>query len=1160
MLNIILEPAQSAGTHRLCKEMVASAAAHPSSCFIAIVPEQATLQMQRLVVEEHPAHAVFNIDIVSFERLAHKVFEELGYPESDILNDTGKVLILRKVLEDCREDLLLYKKKVHMPGFAGEMKSAVTELKQYAIDDNDLFLMQDAAQRDGNRVLYDKLQDLRLIYRRFNEALQDQYTTQEERLEVLARLAGRSELLHNAHLYLDGFTGFTPVQYKLLKELMKCAAEMTLTITMPVGTDVPVSSPSMDELSAGAGANRNDQEQDLFLLSSQTLQKLQMLAQQTDTPVQITAGEPLGFLPKAFVYEAADPRQEVLFAARKILEGVRSGQKRFRDYAVICSDMDTYHPLVREVFAEAGIAGFIDYKSELDDNALARFLIAAMQVVTEQYSYDSVFALLKSGMSDLSLDEINRLENYCLEFGIRGTKIWTNPFTRNRRRYTETDSEEPVYVWDLQEINQLRERAVRKLARFTARVRGAGKTAEEYSEALKELMERSGIKEHMARKSEESYARGEMSRGKEYEQIYPLMTQLLDQISRLMGGQVISSREYGDILTGALGEIKVGIIPPSLDAVAVGDLTRTRLSGIAGLFLLGVNDGKLPGPPSHAGVFTQQERQFLKQEQFELAPTALENLYTQHFYLYLLMTRPKEQLYLTYAVSDGSGQEQLPSYLIDGVEEILPGLSPEPVGDPPEEVSGPSAGDSDQILWPCEAARKLAAVVRDLARDCPKTSSGGSPAPTFARIPSASATDVPTSPPSAEDLRLLRYFALEDPRIFHQVLAGAFYCNQPLPLDPQTVTDLYGEVLQGSVSRYETFYACPFRYYMNYGLHLKERPEYQIQATDIGTVYHDSLENYARKLKERGLTFRDVSDEASREIVREAVQEAASAMESDVLMSTERSAYLLRRMTEVTEKTTDVLRLHVRQGLYEPEAFEFAFHEEDLEGQKLKGKIDRVDIYDGGDLYVKIIDYKSGNKKFSIRDLYTGQQLQLVAYLSAAIKEQRKRHPDRTVKAGGVYYYLIQDRFVKSEKEAEEKFRMSGLTNCDPAALQAIDLTAGAGLSSKIVEISYTRKGGLGNRSKVANDGEFEHLMAFADGKIREVGTRVRDGDVSIHPSYESSSKHACIYCEYRDICKFEPGKWGSDYQKLPDQIQTEDMEREIYGRNNVDKRSAESN
>mgnify|MGYP002870054307 CR=1 FL=1 len=240
----------------------------------------------------------------------------------------------------------------------------------------------------------------------------------------------------------------------------------------------------------------------LGLLSSQTLQKLQMLAQQTDTPVQITAGEPLGFLPKAFVYEAADPRQEVQFAARKILEGVRSGQKRFRDYAVICSDMDTYHPLVREVFAEAGIAGFIDYKSELDDNALARFLIAAMQVVTEQYSYDSVFAFLKSGMSDLSLDEINRLENYCLEFGIRGTKIWTNPFTRNRRRYTGTDSEEPVYVWDLQEINQLRERAVRKLARFTARVRGAGKTAEEYSEALKDLMERSGIQEHMARKSD----------------------------------------------------------------------------------------------------------------------------------------------------------------------------------------------------------------------------------------------------------------------------------------------------------------------------------------------------------------------------------------------------------------------------------------------------------------------------------------------------------------------------------------------------------------------------------------------------------------------------------------------------------------------------------
>ena len=1093
MLKIMTGPEASGLSRILCREMIRTSLQSPDDPCLVIVPEQATLKMQRMAVEEHPSHALMHVDIVSFERLAHKVFEELGYRESDILNDTGKVLILRNVLEKNRDELRLYRNKIHMHGFAREMKSAITELKQYTIDDNDLFLMQEAAQQKENRILYDKLQDIRLIYRKFNEEIAERYTTQEEVLGVFARLAGKSELIKNARIYLDGFTGFTPVQYRLIEELMTCASEMTVTVTLPEQY-----------------LERPAEEHDLFALSSKTRQKLLRIAEKTGTPAETIPVKEAGHLPSAFLYSGADIRREAAFAAGEILKEVRAGRMRFRDFAVIVSDMELYYPVLRETFEEAEIPCFIDHKSPLSDNILARFLIAALQVVSERFSYDSMFSLLKSGISSLSFDETGLLENYCLEFGVRGPSAWMHDFTRNRLLKKDPENEENSrYFWDLAEINRLRRKAVRHLPDFYEACSGTDRTAGDYCHALKEFLERSKAEERMKLTSEELSRQEDVSRAKEYEQIFGLVTGLLDQIERLMGGEKIRPAGFSEILTGALDEIRVGIIPPSLDAVTAGDLTRTRIGDVKALFLMGVNDGKLPAAGSSAGLFTRQERELLRDAQFELAPTVLEDMYIQHFYIYLMLTRPSEKLYLTWASHSEEGEELLPSYIIEGIGDILPGLCPEP------------AAETEPVLWKSRAVRLLAEDAAGFA---------------------AAETAFPEN-----HISLLRYFALRDNRVLEQILSGACFRNSALPLDEQTALDLYGDVLRGSVSRFETFYACPFRYFLNYGLHMEERPEFQMEAADYGTLYHESLERYSKKLEEQGLSFRDVSDEDSERVASEAVAEAAENM-GDVLTDTERSRYLLKRIEEVTRRTADVLRLHVRQGLYEPSYFEMAFQDAELEGTAFRGKIDRVDLYDGGDLFVKVIDYKSGSKKFSIRDIYTGQQLQLVAYMKEAINEIKKTHPGRTVRAGGVYYYLIQDRFVSTRKDADEKFRMSGVTNCDPEALRAIDTEAEAKGASMIAEIRYASKG-LDQRSKVANDGEFEHLMTFVSGRIDEAGQRIRSGEVSISPSYESPAKHACTYCEYREICKFEPGKWGSDYRKVPDEITPDEMERELYGR-----------
>jgi len=1093
MLKIYLGDAKNGASEQLYSELMNASIKEPASKFIAIVPEQSTLQTQRRLTFMHPDHVIMNIDITSFNRLAHKVIMEQGGDERTILNETGKVLILRKVLEECRDDLIVYRGKVHMPGFAAQMKSTLTELAQYDIDDNKMFIMQEGALERGNRLLYSKLQDIRLINRRFSDAVFEKYTIPEEILGTFARLAQKSELIKDAHIYLEGFTGFTPIQYRLIRELLNSAGEVSISLTLP-----------SDHI------RHQSQPEDMFYLSNNTYFKLVQAAKESGQKVETinpVSAEPSSSRSQvqcsAYIYRASDIKDEVMFAAGKILENVRRRGKRFRDHAIICSDMESYFHIIRETFERAGIPCFIDYKSKLGDNAMARLVKSAMGLISEKLSQKSVFAYLKCGMTDITDDDLSRLENYCLEFGISGPKAWSVDFIKNRKTTRSV-------FWDLEQINQTRKTVWESIKDFYFACRGNAKYAREYSDGLLDLMVKNDMETRMKNLAERFTKAGRLSMSKQYEQAYETITRMIEQAGELLGGEKTSPEEYSEMISGAMNEIKVGIIPRSLDAVLIGDLTRTRVDNTDTLFMMGMNDGKMPSSGTSAGLLTERERKILQDENIELAPSALENIYMQHFYIYLMIGKAKEHIYLTYSLSDMQGEEQRPSYILEELDDF--GIS----------QTQTRCLDNNAELWKYKASQILADKIRKFAEN--------------------------PGPPESEMQELLRYFALNDENTLRQIMAGTFFHSQTLPLDHQTAIDLYGGRLTGSVSRFEKFFECPFRHFANYGLKIQERPEYEVKAADIGTIYHDSLERYSKKLKEKGMSFRDVSDEDSHVHAKESVEESVNAQESDVYTSTGRNEHMLRRMSKVIEKTTDVLRLHVRQGKYEPAFFEMKFEDEAQDNAVFKGKIDRVDIYDAGDIFVKIIDYKSGNKKFDIKDIYTGQQLQLVTYLDAAIKKVQKDNPGRQVKPGGVYYYLVQDRFVRTEKEAEQKFRMSGLTSCEPEAIDAIDTEAGPGKPSSIVEISYTQTG-LSSWSKVASGHELENLISFVNGRLADAGSRIMAGEAVISPAYESPAKNACTFCEYKDICKFEPGKWGCDYNELPESADNSFIESKLYGR-----------
>ncbi len=1089
-LQIILNGGNAGQTNTLVQRMVEQATVLDKDRFFVLVPEQATLKMQKEVVRTHPAHAAMNIDVVSFDRLAHVVFGEMGMDAGNCLDDIGKALILKKVLKDYRNDLVVYKNKTHMAGFVDEMKSIITELKQYSIDDNTLFLMQERARESGNNLLFHKLADIRFVLRKFNEEIKDKYSTSEEILNIFAKVISKSEKLKGAHIYLDGFTGFTPVQYKLLASMLKFVKDITVSITLPE-----------EKITADC------KEYDLFYLSNDTYFKLKKLA--ADMEIELLEdlkGEvPEELQKESYLYSAPTVKDEVTFVAKEILRLVRKENYRFRDIAVVTGDMDSYYTSVRDIFEEAEISSFIDYKSKVTDNQMARFLLAALALGEERLSYDAVFTFLKTGLTGLAKDDISSFENYCLEFGIKGLKAFFHDFTKNKEVHHEEK-------WNLEEMNRIRKEVESMIKDFYYTIAKKDLTVRDYTQALLKLCERAKVEEAISQLAETMAAEGLLSKAKEYEQIYGLLHELLEKIALLLGNEIIDIKGYREVLESGIKEIKISIIPPSLDACVVGDLTRTRLDKMKALFLVGVNEGKIPLVAAKNGLLTQKERQFLK-EDFEIAPTVEEDLYTQRFYLYLALNKPTEKLYLTYANSLPTGESLNPSYLIEDLPELVEKAELQKIEEVPD------------MTWESESLRGLAKLLRKYAEE----------------------DGVGLEETSEE--QLLQYYAKKNPEAITQILEATFFSNKQTSLDPQVALDLYGDVLFGSVSRYEKFNECAYKHFLNYGLHMEPRAEYKVEASDLGTLYHDALEKYSITLKERGLSFRDISDEESRKITEESVTAALANLDKDVLESTARMEFLTNRIRQVTLKTTDVLRDHVRAGLFEPSDFEYSFTADLTEKVKFTGKIDRVDIYDGDDVFVKIIDYKSGSKKFSVRDIYSGIQLQLVAYMGEALKKAQADHPQKNVKPGGVYYYRINDKFIHPDENSEDRFKMSGLTSCAEGVISAVDSTIGpeGNKKSNIIEVSYN-KSGISPASSIANNEEFLNLLDFVNHKIEDVSEKIKEGCVDIEPYYENDTTNGCNYCDYKDVCKFEAGRFGTDWKPkgLEDK---KEIEKALYGR-----------
>ncbi|MDD5934216.1 MAG: helicase-exonuclease AddAB subunit AddB [Clostridiales bacterium] len=1151
-LQFILGSSGAGKTHWVYDTIIKESMVNTDTNYIILVPEQFTLQTQKDLVHMHPNKGIMNIDILSFMRLAYHVFDEVGGNNRLVLEDTGKSMIVKKVVMEKKNDLILFGANVKKQGFIDEMKSMISELLQYSIHSEELEKMREIA--GDKKLLSNKINDIITIYSAYEDFLRDRYINAEEILDLLCEVIGKSEKIKDSVICLDGFTGFTPSQNKLLSYLLKYAKKVYVTVTLDAREE-----------------NRYLKEHELFYLSYKTIEKLTKIADENGIEVLPNifpnASDPVlyryrnskalahlehnifRYAYKTFEEEQEDititaaktAKEEVKSAVIEICRLIREEGYRYKDIAIVTGDVEGYAQIIKRELAQVEIPCFVDLKKNILTNPLVELIRAVIEVVEHNFSYEGVMRFLKCMLVGVDHEELASLDNYVIAQGIRGISMYEREWTRTYRTN---------YEINLEQINQLRERIVSELRPLYDTLNKKDATVREKVTALYHLMVHYHCEEKLQKEADVFKSKPtdeNMQRAKEYEQVYRLVIEIFDRIVELLGDDVLSIKEFKDILETGLKEAKVGLIPPGVDQILVGDIERTRLKDIKALFFVGVNDGVVPKANPGGGILSDMDRQLFADHAIELSPTKRQNAYTTEFYLYLNLTKPQNKLYLSFAKIDAMGKAMRTSYLIGKIQKLFPKI----VTKNADVRTGNIDQDLDKILSTDEGFDYLIEQLRDYEEDVDN------------------------------DLFYELYQLYLDGRLrartpLSDILDGVFYQNKEKGLSAVVAKKLYAETLVGSVTRMERYAACAFAHFLEYGLNLEERKQYQVSVPDIGNIFHEALELFSKKLKASEYNWHNVPKEVEIALGKESVVEAVTDFGNGILESSKRNAYLIQRVERILLKTVEMLAKQLRAGKFEPFLYEQFFAHADRY-LNLHGRIDRVDIYeDEKKLYLKVIDYKSGSTSFDLMSLYYGLQLQLGVYLSAAIELMKEKYPEKEIVPAGVFYYNLDDPIVEKsdhvEADIDKKLRMNGLAN---AAKEVVTLMDGKLLSpdgslnkstkSNVIPVETSKDGEFTKRSSVATLEQFQQLQRYITNLMHSFSVKIMEGDV-YHNPYKNKNKEACSYCKFSSVCGFDCKIEGFKFRKLKS-LANEDVWRllteegdEEDGEHDVDGATEESN
>lgn len=1106
MIRYIFGRAGTGKTHKALEEIKKRLESNDQNRLILIVPEQFTLQAERDLIEKLDLPGIIDVEVLSFTRLAHNVLNEVGGITRIHINEQGKNMVLRKIIDESEKRLSIYKKASQQDGFVSMFNDLLCELKQSDITPQELMKGLEDIKEDS--ILHHKLKDIAYIYEQFEEYLKGRYIDTEDYLNLLIEKMDDAKFLKGAEVWIDGFQSFTPQTYHIMEKIMRMAKDVTFTFTMPF-------------LQRG-------EDRDLFKVIDDTYRKINHIAMEQGMSGEIIDldQEQRAVIKKSdeinhieqelYAYPYKQYNQELVNmnifsglslyteienAAAKIISLVRDEGYRWKDIAVVSNDMNSYGPLIRRVFDEYDIPYFLDEKRNIMHNPIIELILSSLRVVYRGYKYEDVFRFFKTGFSGVDVEVYEKLENYVLKYGIQGNQ-WKQPF--------EMDD------INIDELNKCREQFIKPMGKLEKKVKGK-RTVGEITKAMYDYLEGVDIHKKLEDWIDLLRLEGQFEYMNENTQIWNIVMEVFDQMVEIIGEQKITLKEYIRVLDSGFSSLEIGIIPTTIDQVLVGNIQRSKSHDIKGLFVVGVNDGILPSGKDEDGILSDEERIFMKEKEITLGYDSQRKAYEEKFSIYTTFTKPSEYLWISYAVGDQEGKAMRPSVLIDRLKKIFTKLNIK------SDIIHSLEQQKSLISTPKSTFKYLIENMRQ-------------------KFDGKEIEDL------WWDVYSWYYHEEEWKEKREGVIEGLFHNNQTGYIEENSAKKLYQIPIRSSVSRLEQFVNCPFAHFIKYGLKPKERKMFEVKAPDIGELFHESMESFTGKLKGENLDWRSLEKNQCDKMMDEVIDELVPEYGNGVMLSTNRYKYLVKRLKRISRRAVWTLTEHIKKSGFEPSGYEVGFgigkmyppiEIELSDGEKiyLEGRIDRVDLLeDEENEYIKIIDYKSGNKEFSLSEVYYGIQLQLMIYLDAVLKT--KGQDGKEKKPAGIFYFKIDDPMIKTEEKAVEfieneirkKLKMKGLVLKDVNIAYEMDKELGR--SSDIIPVGLKKDGQFTSNSSAVDEETFMDLIKHVRRLVTEISYEMMKGNIKIAPS-KNGQKTACDYCSYTSICQFDSSLEDNEYKNM---------------------------
>lgn len=1073
-----------------------------------IVPNQMALMAEKKLMEITNNVSLINTEVITFNRMAFRVRNEIGGAKKTNLSKSGKAMLLYDILCKQKDSLNFLGKSSENVDIIG---NSITEFKKHRIDINKL---REECNNTQDMYLKLKLNDMITMYKEFESSIQNRFLDENDVLDILNNQIVESNQFKDAIIYIDEFVGFTTQEYQIIAKLLQIAKQVNITIC----TDNLMQNEELDK--------------DIFYASKNTGIKLINIAKEYGIEIEEDVklknlyrfkNEELKHLEENFykipykkyeeepknikMFLANNQYSEIEHIATQIVKLVRNEEYRYKDISVITKNLSIYSSLIKVIFSNYNIPVFIDEKRELSENIIVKFLISVLEICNKNWSYESVFNYLKTGFVNIEREEIFKLENYCIRWGIKGNKWYKEDWNYvGKDEYTKEE---------VDRLNELRRMIVKPIRNLQEKAK-KDNTFLNLTKILYEFLQEMKLEETIKLKINKLEEKGFIELANEYETSFKVLIELFDEIVLVFGEEKTNFDKYISTLKIGLKNTGLGKIPATQDEVIVGDVSRSRSHKVKAVFIIGINDGEFPSVYKDEGFFNDKDREYLKEQGFELANGSLENLYEENFNIYKAFTVAEEKLFLSYASSDNEGRTLRPSILITKMKKIYSNL---------QETSD-IISQEKEIITKNNTFDNLIEKLNDYQEG----------------------KDV-------EDIwfDVLNYYendALWKSRLLKS-LEGITYTNIPEQIKPEFVKKLYGETLHTTISRLERYRSCPFSFYLEYGLKLKEKKSLKLDPIDTGSFMHEVIDTFFENVANKKISIQEIENADIEKIVKQIVEEKLNLTSNYIFKSIPKFIILTNRLCRLVTLSI----IYIVQGLKNTD-FEVVGNEIEFkngkeyrpieivtkDGKKVEitGKIDRIDLAkDETGKYIRIIDYKSSAKDINLNEVLAGLQLQLITYLDAVCQDKD------LIPAGILYFGLVEPKIDKgkrtkdiTEEEIEQKlrehFRMNGLVLAEMNIINMMDNKLKDGEKSDVIPVKIKKDGTMDKTSKVVSRKEFEILQKYVKNTLAQISKEILDGNIDIKPYYNVKTKRKpCEYCKYNSICNFKKGFYGNDYNYI---------------------------